>query len=165
MKLVYNLMDKTDWDEGVWKNEPDAAYWICAETQYPCALRRNLYGAWNGYVGIDEDHPLFRVENGESCEEFKYIDIHGGVLSTDFNLVDDILFAPPKKLWWISFAAISDMDLFPEMNIPPEKKAPKRKKRLNKDMSYKDFDFMKGQVELLSEQLSFFDSRIAIEGL
>lgn len=159
MKTRYYI-DKTTWSEGPWKYEYDAAHWIDEETSYVCSMRRNIYGTWSGYVGVDEDHPLFRVAN--TGEEYKYIDVHGGVLSAEFGLENDTLFTPPKRLWWISFSTISANDLIPETNQEPTEKAPKHKKRLSKDITYKDFEYVKEQVTSLCHQLSFFDVRIAL---
>ena len=41
-----------------WKNEPNSVYWVDRETNYSCAIQRNVTtGALCGYVGIPPKHP------------------------------------------------------------------------------------------------------------
>lgn len=44
---------------GEWDNEPDKVQYIDKDTQLPCLIVRNPFGALCGYVGVRKDHPLF----------------------------------------------------------------------------------------------------------
>lgn len=47
------------WPAGPWQQEPLAALaWIDPRTRAPCAMIRNYFGAWCGYAGVPEGHPL-----------------------------------------------------------------------------------------------------------
>lgn len=64
------VVDKNDWPDGKWKNEPDFILWRDRVTGYICFILRNeAYGTVNGYVGIPFTH-------GGDVE---YLDCHGGI--------------------------------------------------------------------------------------
>jgi hypothetical protein len=44
--------------ERPWETEPENANWTDDRTRLPCAMRRGPVGAWCGYVGLPNDHPL-----------------------------------------------------------------------------------------------------------
>lgn len=48
-----------------WLIEPDHAEFVASGLD--CILHRNSFDCWCGYVRVDEAHPLFRVECGDSC--------------------------------------------------------------------------------------------------
>lgn len=48
---------RKNWEPGPWHDEPDEHDFIDGTTGYPCALRRNTFGAWCGYIGVPSDHP------------------------------------------------------------------------------------------------------------
>lgn len=145
------LYDKEKWPNGPWMEEPDYGAWIDSETLYPCLIRRNIYGAWCGFVGIDEAHPLFRIP--KTSEEFKYIDIHSGVGFVGFMPEEDLAFSPPKRLWYIGFSCMHSTDVVPYLD-----KGTKRE--TNKNAIYRTLDYATQQTELLAHQIGYFDSRI-----
>lgn len=60
-----------EWGEGEWQNEPDKVQWIDEATGLNCLAVRNWSGAWCGYVGVDEKHPLYAKDYGacvRGCE-------------------------------------------------------------------------------------------------
>lgn len=50
--------DRSDWNRGPWDDEPDEHDFIDGATGFPCALRRNSFGAWCGYIGVPDGHKL-----------------------------------------------------------------------------------------------------------
>lgn len=72
-------MDKSDWPDGPWMNEPDKEQWTDEATGLPCLIKRNGSGALCGYVGVTEGHPWF-------MQDYDYVDadVHGGLTYSDF---------------------------------------------------------------------------------
>lgn len=68
--------------------------WVDEATSWLCVVRWSETGVLCGYVGIPESHPLFGIHYLD--EDFKGIDVHGGVTFTD-HWDDD------KATWWIGF--------------------------------------------------------------
>lgn len=60
---------------GLWESEPDWAAWE-EPSGLTCAIQRNWFGAWCGYVWVDH-HPLRSgsLDRGEPV----WLDVHGGV--------------------------------------------------------------------------------------
>lgn len=44
--------------EKIWEKEPNEIDFVDDKTGYACAMRRNGGGAWCGYIGLPESHPL-----------------------------------------------------------------------------------------------------------
>lgn len=59
--LEYRTIDKSPWGAGPWDIEPDKMQWRDEATGLPCLIVRNHGGAWCGYVGVADGHPLYRV--------------------------------------------------------------------------------------------------------
>ena len=57
----YKTVDKSTWDDGPWKDEPDKKQWQEETTGLPCLIVRNHMGALCGYVGVPKDHPLYEA--------------------------------------------------------------------------------------------------------
>jgi hypothetical protein len=160
------LYSKSEWKAGPWSSEPDHVTWIHPVTSYPCMAKRNLFGAWCGYVGLDDRHPLFLSEVG--CEEFKYIEVHGAISMAGYFNEDALLFAPPRKLWWVGFDAMQENDLCPyfETEVDRLDQQIERKlikgKRNEEPILYRDLDFIIGEIDSLAMQLSNFDARMGV---
>lgn len=60
-KIEYRTMDKSKWGHGPWHQEPDKVQWKDEATGLPCLVVRNHGGAWCGYAGVSEGHPLFGI--------------------------------------------------------------------------------------------------------
>lgn len=60
----WTTVDKSEWGNGPWEQEPDKRQWVDPTTGYPCLMVRNHSGAWCGYVGIDQTHPLHGADYG-----------------------------------------------------------------------------------------------------
>lgn len=57
--LEYRTLDKSKWGDGPWHREPDKMQWQDEATGLPCLIVRNHGGAWCGYVGVNDGHPLY----------------------------------------------------------------------------------------------------------
>lgn len=55
---------RSRWPVGPWTEEPwDVIRWVDPVTSLHCLLARSTMGSWCGYVGIDESHPWFKVDD------------------------------------------------------------------------------------------------------
>jgi hypothetical protein len=154
--IRFNLYDKTEWEDGPWKQEVDFQAWIDEGTMYPCIVRRNLFGAWVGYVGIDHLHPLYGTSS--EAEEFQYIETHNGSPTFAHWQVDDNLyFNPPIKRFYIGLDCMHDDDYIPWLDKP---KKGRRKKNAPTPDQYRDFYYITATIEHLAYQIGLFDSRL-----
>jgi len=96
-------LDKSKWENGEWNLEPDDIKWTDPETQFPCWIRRNQFGALCGYVGVPKGHPYFE-KDGEAFA----VSIHGGITFSDYM----------KKYnhWWLGFDCAHHNDLTPQFS-------------------------------------------------
>lgn len=90
MKTIeYRTVDKSQWGDGPWQNEPDKKQWRDPETGLPCLIVRGPAGALCGYVGVSEDHPWYGKEYDNHDLEWddperdrlpgSVLRVHGGV--------------------------------------------------------------------------------------
>lgn len=146
-KVSGNTIDKSDWPDGPWKDEPDRLDF--AHVGYACLLLRNdSLGQWCGYVGIDKQHPYYG-KGYDDCD----VDVHGGLTYAEKCDGQRICHIPasgmPDDVWWLGFDCGHFGDLSPGMlallrdagipNLIPE--------------TYRTFDYVKSQTEWLAEQL------------
>lgn len=111
-------IDKSEWGDGLWQDEPDRVDWRDDATGLPClALRNATLGHWCGYVGLPPGHPW----HGKGYEDLLSLPAHGGV-----NFVskcdegegpDRVCHVPlpgePDDVWWIGFDCGHYGDLSP----------------------------------------------------
>lgn len=152
------FLDKSTWPVGPWITEPDHVYWIDADTSYRCVMRRNIIGAWCGFVGLPPPHTLYMIPYTDDV--YTYVDVHGKVAFTAFNDDESILFVPPMRTWWVGFDAMQDDDLCPGAGSGPP--ANRKQKRLTGFKSsvvqvYRDMDYVQNEVSLLANQLYTFE--------
>lgn len=152
--------DKTNWQKGVWLDEPDYALWIDEYSMYPCTLRRNIFGAWTGNVGVECDHPLYQVYYTERT--FDFIDVYGGVSFSDFSKEDDAEVSPPVRRWWIGFECMLHNDICPAFSADADMKRKKRRgyERPSNTPVYRDMEFARAFTESLCAQLATIDNRL-----
>jgi hypothetical protein len=72
---LWTVIDKSDWGDGPWQDEPDKMEWRDPATGYPCILRRGPRGSLCGYVAVPTGHPL----HGKSLYDVDDAPVHGGV--------------------------------------------------------------------------------------
>lgn len=124
-------LNRKNWTAGPWDQEDDKYEWIDEKTGYYCLIHRNDLGALCGYVGLREDHPCYGKE-----DEAYQLDAHGGITYANETIVED------KQYWIIGFDCAHLGDAFPvgRFNINPYD-------------SYRDYNYVKAEVDSLTIQL------------
>jgi hypothetical protein len=145
-------VDKSDWPDGPWKEEPDRVDFVHAG--YACFLLRNdRMGQWCGYVGVDRVHPFY----GKKYDDVD-VEVHGGLTYSD-TCKGQLCHVPqpgmPDDVWWFGFDAAHCYDLVPgmlarELNVPALREFALN--HLHED-TYRDLAYMKRETEALAEQL------------
>lgn len=176
-------MSKNAWktDEiGPWNNEPDSKDFTAHELH--CALRRNSGGAWCGYVGVPEGHPLYQVDYSEEIkapqERIDRANINIGVFALLFAASSDqavrdagiyrvdalldchggLTFAGDKwpednGLWWFGF------DCSHAGDVSPANVAWERDHGFTSEGVYRDVDYVTDQTIKLAEQLAAWPAK------
>jgi hypothetical protein len=157
----YRTIDKSDWFEGPWKNEPDKLQWQDEATGLPCLIVRNGAGALCGYVGVTEGHPFFEKHYDEAkLPSGEYMDVHGGLTFTDFcdpraggedHLICHVP-APgePDHVWWLGFDCAHSGDLSPGLQ---HRLSEGLRIAMRDFETYKDIDYVKAECAKLAAQL------------
>lgn len=157
--LEYTFIDKSEWPDGPWKNEPDKMQFTDPDTGLPCLVVRSPNsGALCGYVGVHETHPVF----GKDYDDVD-VEVHGGLTFASL-CVDD----PERKehgichivepgeddrVWWLGFDTAHGMDYMPAFTLRMEEKfgvSPFP----DPPSQYKTLDYVKAEVAHLAEQLA-----------
>jgi hypothetical protein len=157
----YTFMDKSDWPEGEWNQEPDKLQWKDEATGLPCLIRRGPMGALCGYVGVSAGHRLFeKLYSDPAAEE---LNAHGGLTFSDHCDGDEekgICHVPgnaePDHVWWFGFDAAHWQDLVPAMYSETLTKVLGVKFRsvLNGFDTYRNIEYMKKECADLAAQLA-----------
>lgn len=155
----YTHMDKSDWPDGPWRQEPDKAQWVDRETDLDCLIVRNRLGALCGYVGVPSDHPL-HGKGDYNDDDYVALDVHGGITFAaacheDGPVESSICHVPlpgrSDDIWWLGFDTAHSGDLVPGMYSS-------RLRALGVEMrnweTYKDVDYVVGECEALARQLA-----------
>lgn len=133
-EVELRFIDKSDWGDGPWQDEPDKVQWTDEATGLPClAVRHPHSGHWCGYVGVAEGHPVFGLEYDEANklgpthlyedEDDSWVgfDVHGGLTFSDSCQEDEqeqgVCHIPqpgqPDKVWWLGFDCAHSQDIRP----------------------------------------------------
>lgn len=119
MKYIeyYTMIEmKSDWLYGPWTDEPDKVQWQDATTKLPCLAVRNRSGAWCGYVGVPDTHPLYAKD--WCSDDFPDLPSHGGINFSDHcqETGDEsrgICHTGGDKVWWLGFDCAHCGDIVP----------------------------------------------------
>ena len=153
MKPEEYSVDKSQWPDGPWQQEPDRVDWVHAG-MHCLALRQGWSGHWCGYIGVPPGHPW----HGKEYEAIE-CEVHGGLTYAD-ACSGPVCHTPqpgePEHLWWLGFDCAHCDDLSPSYDF---NKADSDK-LLRPKQSYKDISYVKTQTERLAEQASLW-----LEGL
>lgn len=147
----YRTVDKSQWGEGPWQNEPDKMQFTDKATGLPCLIKRNFSGALCGYVGVTEDHPLFG-KSYYDVEDSHPVTVHGGLTYSDRcqpgNEAEGICHVPgpgePDHVWWFGFDCNHGGDLAPGSQL---------RGMWNTREAYRDVPYVKDQIRRLAAQL------------
>lgn len=149
-KLTPEIYEKArpkwrQWGPGPWEAEPDRIEWRIEGSKLPRLAIRGPLGAWCGYVGLPEGHPM----HGKSWDDDVYheLRVHGG-LTYGEACAGNICHVPREgesdHVWWLGFDCAHAGDIMPGMQmsfapLPGE--------------AYRDTAYVIMQVELLAAQL------------
>lgn len=155
--IEYKTHDKSEWGEGPWQTEPDKKQWLDPETNYPCLIVRNHFGALCGYVGVPEKHPCYQIEYDGTG-----ITVHGGLTFANHcspngdeskhicHRTDD-----EDNVWWLGFDCHHLFDLAPGMKVGTSLEWG------HLDV-YRDFEYVTEEVTNLAKQLKVLESTPAV---
>jgi hypothetical protein len=105
----YAAIDKSQWGEGPWQQEPDRLEW--RQHGFPCLIVRNRMGFWCGYVAVGQEHPCY----GQGYRNVN-VDVHGD-LTYAGRCAGHICHVPQsgesEDVWWLGFDCGHAFDLEP----------------------------------------------------
>ena len=148
------VFKKAAWPQGPWDDEPDRIAWRDSETGRHCLMKRNGYGAWCGYVGVEPGHPLYK--KGYDVKGVYMLDVHGGITYADEcderrdenGCEIGICHTPPPgepdAIWWLGFDCNHGCDDAPGNDFFDGTS------RLE---AYRDVEYVKNEVRQLARQL------------
>jgi hypothetical protein len=157
---TWHYVDKKDWKQGPWQQEPDKAHWVYKGLD--CLIVRGPSGALCGYVGVPKSHPFYgkgydEVQNsydseGNERQPLANIDVHGGLTFSDpcREAEDGYGICHPKEgaanedVHWFGFDCAHSVDLCP---------AHERFYTSSRFETYRDLKYVKAEVESLADQL------------
>jgi hypothetical protein len=168
----YQTEDRSDWPAGPWDDEPDKVVWVDPKTGLDCMARRGPLGAWCGYVGVPDGHPLHGVSHGdrdpqaEACEPGRCdrrgcslddacwdsrldakLEAHGDVnfsaaCHENGDPATSVCHISDREVWWFGFDCGHAWDVAPGLSLRFD------------DMVYRDLPYVVGQVRGLARQLA-----------
>lgn len=136
---IFHVPERHPLGDGPWQQEPDKLAWVDPSTGLPCTILREPDGVLGGYVGVDEDHPLFGFEvdavpgalgisphggldYAAMCEDgpeeitiCHTIRAHRGAKNRASRVNDDD--ASHRPLWWFGFQCDRNHDLVPGRQV------------------------------------------------
>lgn len=125
-----NPTDRSNWGAGKWDDEPDFIDGIDDDTGYDMVIRRGPLGGLCGYVGLPKGHPAY----GEDYDNIDVV-VHGGLTYSDEDTKD--------SLYWVGFDCAHMNDLVPGLAAMMS----------NSGGTYRDMEYVKGEVISLAKQL------------
>jgi hypothetical protein len=150
-KEYTGAVDRSRWAAGPWDDEPlDKRQWADPSTGLPCLAVRGPLGAWCGYVGVPEGHPMFGMDYDKVDGEFG-IEVHGGLTFEGFcqpevenrGICHVVEPGEDDRVWWLGFDTGHAHDLVPSTaryaDFP--------------DMTYRTLDYVVEQVADLARQI------------
>lgn len=151
----YKTVDKSEWGDGPWQNEPDKMQFMDEATRMPCLIVRNHVGALCGYVGVPEWHPAYD-------KDYDSVDVrvHGGLTFAGFcqkgcdeskGVCHVVEGGGNDKVYWLGFDCAHYMDYSPAykailkgIGIDP----------FDRREIYKDVPYVKAEIAQLAQQLA-----------
>jgi len=153
--ITYQTMDKSDWGDGAWQDEPDKKQWKDKETGLPCLIVRNRFGGLCGYVGVERRHPFF--EKNSADIDF---DVHGGLTfsgpCSEGDEKNSICHIPGEgesdHVWWFGFDCAHGSDLLPAM-VSREREMMQHLSFQPLPPPYRDLAYVTAECEFLAQKL------------
>lgn len=174
---TWTFDDHGDYGDGPWASEPDKAVWIDPTTDLDCMIHRNHCGALCGYVGVGPDHPMHGAPYNEAVytgEHFKdrcfshndlrgrmmeAVEVHGGLTYADAcqgSICHVAQPGRPSNVWWFGFDCAHSGDQIPYKMPARAILGPPFQHEI-----YRNFDYVKAEVESLAVQLTEIASDIS----
>jgi hypothetical protein len=158
---TWTTIDKSEWGDGAWQDEPDKIQWIDEATDLDCLIVRGNadIGSLCGYVGVPPGHPWHGKGYHDVEPEPR---VHGGLTFADSCMEDmpegtGVCHIPepgrPADVWWLGFDCGHAMDLSPaieaigrRMGYAPD--------RFGAARSYKPVAYVRAEVRDLAKQVA-----------
>lgn len=161
--LMLTWIDKSDWGNGGWHEEPDRVEWDDRTTDLPClALRLKFTGAWNGYVAVPRGHPWHGLAYDAIPAKVHFGLTFAGTGTTGTESEDvrrsSIGFgarwpAPFADAWWLGFDCGHHTDLCPAMAARLAMVLQRvRVEDAPLDQTYRPLAFVRDQITALAQQ-------------
>lgn len=146
---------RESWGEGPWQDEPDLVEWRRPGSSLPRLAVRGGMGAWCGYVGVPEGHPLY----GANPHEVE-LEAHGGVNYGD-HCAGAVCHVPEPgeagEVYWLGFDCGHFMDISPRLDATTRHVMAGYRAAglLGREAlgTYKTVSYVVHEVERLAEQL------------
>ena len=169
--IEYHTIDKSTWDDGPWKSEPDKKQWTDPDTGLWCLVMRGPMGDLCGYVGVPATHPFSGVgysskapemDCGDMChKDGDYhcectpgwiIEVHGG-LTFSGSWIEEVSSDIPFTTHWFGFDCGHGGDYLPALYPDPKLRAEMKAKFSDGHEIYRDLAYVEAQVTSLAKQL------------
>ena len=140
-------IDKSDWGDGPWQNEPDEMSWSFGDVL--CRIVRNPHGgSLNGYISVPKSHPWYETEQDSLYD----LDVHGGV--TFAGRFAHSTHATPTEadleVWWIGFDCAHSGDRSPGFEALGRQRGSPWP--IFGNDTYKHIEYVRREVEMLARQ-------------
>lgn len=170
--------DHGEFGDGPWASEPDKAVWVDPATDLDCMIIRNHVGALCGYAGVGPDHVLHGTHYSDSYSSgdlnnvnlrghlLDQLSVHGGITySASCDETGVICHVPQPgrthDVWWFGFDCAHACDQVP---FKTDARAALAEARIDLHFDgaeYRNFEYVRAEVENLARQLSEIDSLIS----
>lgn len=145
-------VDKSDWGDGPWQQEPDRVDWHHAGL--PCLMVRGpLTGSWCGYVGVPPSHPCY----GKGYNDLD-VEVHGGLTYAAACDGERICHVPAPgesdETFWFGFDTGHSWDVSPAMDARIRSYGLPPSSGLIDGTTYKDVAYVRAETEKLADQLA-----------
>ena len=139
----YDLVDKREWADGPWKQEPDRVEF--AHAGLKClVLRLHGPGNLNGYVGVKAGRPAYgQTESYEDGAVLTGVSVHGDLTFTGMGEGSP---RRPDGYWWLGFDTGHYQDFSPGTG--------QRIAHVDDSTAYRDLAYVMGECRSLAEQLA-----------
>lgn len=154
IQYINPTINKSEWGNGAWLNEPDKKQWLDRATGLPCLIVRNIHvtGSLCGYVGVTKTHPLYGKDYSDIEND---IDVHGGLTyankcQEETNNCEGICHKVKEgendNIWWFGFDCAHAGDRCPRID--------RHDRFPDYSDSYRDVDYVTREVQSLARQLA-----------
>lgn len=138
---IMSLIDKSEWGDGPWQDEPDLAWWGLG-SMTGLVQRVEFSGSLCGYVVLPPKHRL----SGTPARDLEHMRVHGGVTWSGSLVELGEFDMAPAQSWVIGFNASHHCDYLPAYALNAGLNP------IGDPKDYKDMAYMRRQVIRLAAQ-------------